>query len=740
MLPTISTGYLFRVACIVLTVLCLPQVARANLSVTPTTTLTFSGSYTGPFSPSSGTYRLSSGTINESYTVSSNQPWLTISPSSGTVSFGSPDDIAFSINSGANALLPGTHTATVTFSGNNTVTRTVTLTVIGPIMNVTPSALSSSGFRGGPFSSLGFTITNTGNQTLNWSVSANQSWLVVPPGDAVGSGQSLNRSVLVSNSANNFLPGTYTGTVTFTNTSNGVGNTTRPATLTVNVGNPVLSVTPSTDYDVSGLQGGPFAPFSTLYTLRNTGNAALEWELNDGPYNESGPSSGTLAAGAAVNVTVFPNSTALSSLNIGNAFSQQFTGAFQFRNLINGSGNTSRNVNATVRNTCRDQFADALDVNLLRWMILGKTNSATGQSGEPNHAGASTPLTSIWCRWTAVTNGPVIIDTTGSSIDTTLAVYTGASVTSLTPVASSNDIIPGLNRHGRVSFQPQINSTYYVVVDGAGASTGDVVLNWTQNQPPGGASVFAAVLPYARSIVTGRAASAFGTIINGGSTTATGCQLQAPSGFPGTFVYQTTDAANQLVGTPNTPVDIPAGAAQSFVFVVTPGFDLNAAEIAVLFRCSNAGAADGILGVNSFILSASATQSPDLVAISATPTSDGIVNIPGPNGTGFFATAAVNVGTTGDLVATVDDGGKGLPMTIALCQTDPGTGSCVNPPNPAASVPFTASADIPVTFSIFVVGAGSVVPFDPANNRLFVRFSTPDAVTRGATSVAVRTQ
>ena len=43
------------------------------------------------------------------------------------------------------------------------------------------------------------------------------------------------------------------------------------------------------------------------------------------------------------------------------------------------------------------------------------------------------------------------------------------------------------------------------------------------------------------------------------------------------------------------------------------------------------------------------------------------------------------------------------------------------------------------TFGIFVTGTGTV-PFDPASNRIFVRFKDGAGVTRGATSVAVRTQ
>ena len=51
----------------------------------------------------------------------------------------------------------------------------------------------------------------------------------------------------------------------------------------------------------------------------------------------------------------------------------------------------------------------------------------------------------------------------------------------------------------------------------------------------------------------------------------------------------------------------------------------------------------------------------------------------------------------------------------------------------------TINANATPTFGIFVQGKGNV-PFDPAANRIFVRFRDAGNVTRGSTSVAVRTQ
>jgi hypothetical protein len=130
---------------------------------------------------------------------------------------------------------------------------------------------------------------------------------------------------------------------------------------------------------------------------------------------------------------------------------------------------------------------------------------------------------------------------------------------------------------------------------------------------------------------------------------------------------------------------------------------------------------------------------PDIVAISATLNNDRIVNIPGTTGTGVFAVATVNLGARGTITVSVDTGAAILPVRIALCQTDPMTGQCVNPTVPTTSpVVTTIDANATPTFGFFATGT-SIVPFAPAVNRIFVRFTDAGGVPRGATSVAART-
>jgi len=244
------------------------------------------------------------------------------------------------------------------------------------------------------------------------------------------------------------------------------------------------------------------------------------------------------------------------------------------------------------------------------------------------------------------------------------------------------------------------------------------------------------VLPSSRSVQVGTPATAFATMINAGQSTATSCSVVPITNIPATFLYQTTNpATNQIIGTPNTPINVAGGAAQSFVLAFTPTASFPPTDVQLSFDCTNSNPAPVNSGLNTLLFSASATPVPDIVALAAA--NGGIVDVPGATGTGVFAVATVNVGASANIIASADTGAAILPVNIFLCETNPVTGQCISGIGPSVSTTINAGAT--PTFGIFVQGNGNV-PFDPAGNRIFVRFKDGGNVTRGSTSVAVRTQ
>ena len=138
-------------------------------------------------------------------------------------------------------------------------------------------------------------------------------------------------------------------------------------------------------------------------------------------------------------------------------------------------------------------------------------------------------------------------------------------------------------------------------------------------------NVVAAVLPSSRSVQVGTPATAFATIINAGAATAIACEISSITSMPAALTFQTTDSAtNQLTGAPNTPVDIAPGGLQTFVFALMPTAPIASTDVQFTFDCANANAAPINSGVNTLPFSASATPVPDIVALAATPTNDGI--------------------------------------------------------------------------------------------------------------------
>jgi len=255
---------------------------------------------------------------------------------------------------------------------------------------------------------------------------------------------------------------------------------------------------------------------------------------------------------------------------------------------------------------------------------------------------------------------------------------------------------------------------------------------------PAAPNLVAAVLPASRSVLVGDTAVALATVINTGAGVGRQCVISPTTSVPGTFMFQVTDATtNRPAGTVDGPVEIEPGASRTFVFGVKAESPMPSTDIALSFRCANGDAAPSTPGLNTLLFSASTTPGPDIVALTATPTGDGIVDLPGARGAAAFAVAVANVGVGGMITATADTGSANPPVTLLLCQTNPATGRCGAAPR--ASVTTRIEANAMPAFAVFIQGNG-VVPFDPAHSRIVVRFKDEAGSTRGATSVAVRTR
>jgi hypothetical protein len=169
---------------------------------------------------------------------------------------------------------------------------------------------------------------------------------------------------------------------------------------------------------------------------------------------------------------------------------------------------------------------------------------------------------------------------------------------------------------------------------------------------------------------------------------------------------------------------------------MTPTDAFPPTSVALDFYCAGAPSAPTFPGLDTLLLSASTTPVPDIIALGATATNDGIVHIPSTSGANAFVVATDNVGAATSITASANTGTATLPLTISLCQTNPTTGQCTSAVG--STVTTTIAANATPTFAIFVAASGSVA-FDPANNRIFVQFADSGNLVRGATSVAVET-
>jgi YVTN family beta-propeller protein len=257
---------------------------------------------------------------------------------------------------------------------------------------------------------------------------------------------------------------------------------------------------------------------------------------------------------------------------------------------------------------------------------------------------------------------------------------------------------------------------------------------------PNSSPLAAAVLPGARSVQTGSTAAVFATLLNSGATALDNCAIgldaSAPAGL--TMSYQTTDpTTNALTGTLDTPVALAAGGAQSFALFFQSGAAFADPGQVLTFECAGAPPAPIVTGVDTVDLAFSTGPTQDIIALVATAPQPGVATIPfSTGGATAFAVATINVGIAGTLTVSADTGSAQLPVTAALCPTDPATAACLQPPVAAFQQSFAANAT--PTFSVFLTASGAI-PFAPGTSRVFVRFTDANGVSHGSTSVAVDT-
>ena len=203
------------------------------------------------------------GTGALDWTITDNQSWLTVTPASGQTE--TETDVV-TVTVSRDGLSGGTYNGTITIASNGgDETIAVTMTVEDPpVLYVNPRLLDFSV----SLTVKTFQIENTGDGTLDWTLTENESWLTIN----VTSGQTQTETDIISVtvSREGLDPGTYTGTISVT--SNG-GNSAVTVTMEVEAV-PELTVTPkSLDFGTTDTYH--------VFQIRNTGTGTLSWSLSD---------------------------------------------------------------------------------------------------------------------------------------------------------------------------------------------------------------------------------------------------------------------------------------------------------------------------------------------------------------------------------------------------------------------------------------------------------------------------
>lgn len=147
----------------------------------------------------------------------------------------------------------------------------------------------------------------------------------------------------------------------------------------------------------------------------------------------------------------------------------------EYRIVVDGFDGASGSIVLNVDPPANDDFSSCQAISGITGSLTSHNIGATRENNEPSHA-STFGTHSVWYCWSAPRTGSVEWNTIGSSFDTSLAVYQGAALNSLTTVASDND--SGASGTSVLRFSATSNTLYRIAIDGRGDAMGDISLNW----------------------------------------------------------------------------------------------------------------------------------------------------------------------------------------------------------------------------------------------------------------------
>ncbi len=243
------------------------------------------------------------GSSTTNFTISTDQSWLSATPTAGLLAAG--QKTAVSVSTSTANLVPGTYTGHVLAQGTSTTGMyTVSLTVTGANVTVSPNPLTVSLPAGNKQIFPG--VVQLGGDTASVSISVTQ-------GNAYLTADTLSQSpgaFSVTVDATKLTPGTYPGALAV-HCSPGCAPTTLTVSIVVTQGSTNLTFgSPGATF--TGNAGSP-TPQVANTTLLNAGNGPGAFALtSDQTWLSVTPSSGNLASGQSVNVTVSASAQSLT--------------------------------------------------------------------------------------------------------------------------------------------------------------------------------------------------------------------------------------------------------------------------------------------------------------------------------------------------------------------------------------------------------------------------------------------